>query len=187
MRGVKIHLDGAMGSRGAAMLEPYADDAENTGLLQLDDEELRTITGLAWERGFQIATHAIGDRANRVILDRYEELLRSTDAGAGWRPRVEHAQILAPEDVVRFASLGVIASMQPTHATSDMPWVEDRVGAERVRGGYVWRSLLDSGALSRSARTARSSRTSRCSACMPPSRGRISRASPRADGARTSA
>jgi predicted amidohydrolase YtcJ len=146
VRGVKIHLDGAMGSRGAAMLEPYSDDPQNTGLLQLSDEELRTITGLAWERGFQLATHAIGDRANRVILDRYEELLRSTDAGADWRPRVEHAQILAPEDVQRFASLGVIASMQPTHATSDMPWAEDRVGAERIRGGYLWRSLLDSGA-----------------------------------------
>ena len=140
VRGVKIHLDGAMGSRGAAMLEPYSDDPQNTGLLQLSDEELRTITGLAWERGFHLATHAIGDRANRVILDRYEELLRSTDAGADWRPRVEHAQILAPEDVARFASLGVIASMQPTHATSDMPWAEDRVGAERIRGGYLWRT-----------------------------------------------
>jgi predicted amidohydrolase YtcJ len=146
VRGVKIHLDGAMGSRGAAMLEPYADDPGNTGLLQHTDEELRTISGLAWERGFQIATHAIGDRANRVILDRYEELLRSTDAGGDWRPRVEHAQILAHEDVARFASLGVIASMQPTHATSDMPWAEDRVGSERIRGGYLWRTLLDSGA-----------------------------------------
>jgi len=148
VRGAKIHLDGALGSRGGAMLAPYSDDPANVGLLQHDDEEFTHLTSLAWERGFQIAVHAIGDRANRMTLDRYEALLRDAAVGGGGdrRPRVEHAQILAPADIARFGALGVIASMQPTHATSDMPWVEVRVGADRLRGGYAWRSLIDSGA-----------------------------------------
>ncbi len=148
VRGVKIHLDGALGSRGAAMDAPYSDDSANTGLLKLNDEEFMHLTSLAWERGFQIATHAIGDRANRLTLDRYEALLRGSAEGGGAdrRPRIEHAQILAPSDIARFGALGVIASMQPTHATSDMPWADVRVGADRIRGGYAWRSLIDSGA-----------------------------------------
>src|SRR6266478_2378497 len=141
---VKLWLDGALGSRGAALHAPYCDDPANTGLVLVPPEEVERITREAAGRGFQVWVHAIGDRANTLALDVFEKVL----AGGGPRPRlrVEHAQILAPADIPRFARLGVVPSMQPTHCTSDMRWAGDRLGPERLGGAYAWRSLLDSGA-----------------------------------------
>jgi len=141
---VKLWLDGALGSRGAALHAPYCDDAANTGLVLVPPEEVERITREAVGRGFQVWVHAIGDRANTLALDVFEKVL----ATGGLRPRlrVEHAQILAPADIPRFARLGVVPSMQPTHCTSDMRWAGDRLGPERLVGAYAWRSVLDSGA-----------------------------------------
>jgi len=142
---VKLYADGALGSRGAAMLEPYSDDAENHGLPFYTLDELTGFAHKANYMGFQVAIHAIGDRGNRLALDAFE-------AAQGGKPsrlrnRIEHAQIIALEDIPRFAELGVIAAMQATHATSDMNMAEDRIGPDRIRGGYAWRRLLDSGAV----------------------------------------
>ncbi|MBN1418200.1 MAG: amidohydrolase family protein [Planctomycetes bacterium] len=145
VRAVKRVADGALGSRGAALLEDYADDPGNRGLLLEDREALQALAKACLDGGWQLATHAIGDRANRLVLDAYEVAL-GAGPHADPRFRIEHAQILAPEDIPRLARLGVIASMQPTHATSDMPWAEARLGAARIRGAYAWRSLLASGA-----------------------------------------
>ena len=146
VRSVKLYMDGALGSRGAALLEPYADDAANTGLLLIPPERFETVVERSMECGLQVNTHAIGDRANRIVLDTYEQAIAETGGGPG-RHRIEHAQVVVtPEDIERFAPLNVIASMQPTHATSDMPWAEDRVGPDRIRGAYAWRTFLDSGA-----------------------------------------
>lgn len=145
VRSVKFYIDGALGSRGAALLEDYSDDSGNRGLLQQQPETFRQNVLTAMTCGFQVNTHAIGDRGNRLVLDTYEEAMAETGRTLG-RHRVEHAQILAPSDIPRFAELGVIASMQPTHATSDMYWAEDRLGPERIEGAYAWRSLLDRGA-----------------------------------------
>ena len=145
VRSVKVYADGALGSRGAALLHDYADDAGNEGLLFRQPDALRETVVAAMRCGLQVNTHAIGDRGNRVVLDAYEAALASTDGGAG-RHRIEHAQVVSLDDVERFAALGVIASVQPTHATSDMPWVEARLGADRTRGAYAWRRLLDAGA-----------------------------------------
>lgn len=145
MRGVKLFVDGALGSRGAAMLEPYSDDPHNHGLLMLSPEEHLAVSRKAAACGVQVASHAIGDRGNRLVLDNYQAVL-AEHPGADLRWRVEHAQVLAPADIGRFAGLGVIASMQPTHATSDMGWAEDRVGPERILGAYAWRTLRSSGA-----------------------------------------
>jgi hypothetical protein len=144
VRGLKLFADGALGSRGAALLAPYDDDPGNTGLVVSSPAELTRGAQLAAKSGFQLAVHAIGDRANRAVLDAFA----AAGAGSGkdLRFRVEHAQIVAPEDLPRFAALGVVASMQPTHATSDMPWAEARVGARRLRGAYAWRSILATGA-----------------------------------------
>ena len=145
VRSVKLYADGALGSRGAALLADYSDEAGNTGLLFEDGDALTKRIGEAMACGFQVNTHAIGDRANRVVLDAYAEAIRATGGGPG-RHRVEHAQIVvAPDDIARFAELGVIASMQPTHATSDMPWAEARVGPDRIRGGYAWRTFREHG------------------------------------------
>ncbi|TWI09537.1 hypothetical protein IP93_02154 [Lysobacter ruishenii] len=144
MRALKLFADGALGSRGAAMLEPYSDDHANSGLLLMKPEELDRVTTKARDCGVQVATHAIGDRGNREVLDAYAKALGSTQP-AEYRWRIEHAQILSPTDLPRLAPLGVIASMQPTHATSDMPWAEDRVGPARIVGAYAWRQLRDSG------------------------------------------
>ncbi|MEA2568022.1 MAG: hypothetical protein QOI24_23 [Acidobacteriota bacterium] len=142
VRSVKLYADGALGSRGAALLAPYSDDPGNTGLLLAKPEHLRDVASRALKAGFQVNTHAIGDRGVRNVIDAYET--------AGVTPekrfRIEHFQIVAPEDFPRIARLGIIASMQPTHATSDMPWAEDRVGAERIRGAYAWRTVVNSGA-----------------------------------------
>jgi predicted amidohydrolase YtcJ/pimeloyl-ACP methyl ester carboxylesterase len=145
IRALKIFADGALGSRGAALLADYSDAPGNRGLDVTLPEETERLAEKALRAGFQVWTHAIGDRANRVTLDAYEKALaavRPVDP----RPRIEHAQILAPLDAGRFVKLGVIASVQPTHATSDMPWVEARVGPERLEGAYAWRTLLKSGA-----------------------------------------
>ncbi|MCI0413851.1 amidohydrolase [bacterium] len=139
IRSMKLVVDGAMGSRGAAMLEPYVDDPGNTGLLMWKEADLMRVLHAAKASGIQVGIHAIGNRANRMILDAYEK------AGVkGLRWRIEHAQLLSSQDIPRFAKIDVIASMQPIHATSDMPWFADRVGKERTKAGaYVWRSLLN--------------------------------------------
>lgn len=145
MRGVKLYIDGALGSRGAAMLEEYSDDHGNRGLLVTDPASYETAVRKARGCDVQVATHAIGDRGNRIVLDTYQKVL-GDGAGSDHRWRIEHSQIVAPEDIPRFARLGVIASMQPTHATSDMPWAEDRVGPQRILGAYAWQRFLHSGA-----------------------------------------
>lgn len=145
IRSVKIYADGALGSRGAAMLQPYADDVENFGLPFVTADELFAAVDKANRMGFQVGVHAIGDRGNRLALDAFERAQK--DQPSSLRNRVEHAQIIALHDIPRFAELGVIASMQPTHATSDMNMAEDRIGPERIKGGYAWRKLLDSGAV----------------------------------------
>ena len=143
-RSIKLYADGALGSRGAALLEPYSDDPGNSGLLVTPAGEIRDETRMALGRGFQVCTHAIGDRANRMVLDAYEQALADFPGGE-YRLRVEHAQIVHPDDIPRFVQLGVLPSMQPTHATSDMPWAPDRLGPDRLAGAYAWRSLLDTG------------------------------------------
>ncbi len=144
VRSVKLYIDGALGSRGAALLSDYSDDPGNRGLLRHEPDEFAEMVMRAMKCGFQVNTHAIGDRGVRVVLDAYEKALRTLGRTSG-RHRVEHAQVVAPEDFARFAELDVIASMQPTHATSDMYWAEDRLGPERVRGAYAWRTFLEHG------------------------------------------
>jgi predicted amidohydrolase YtcJ len=142
LAGVKLWADGALGSRGAALLEPYDDDPGNRGLVLTSRAEVERIARATLAGGWQLAVHAIGDRANREVLDAF--------AAAGVKPahryRIEHAQVVAPEDLRRFGELGIVASMQATHATSDMPWAEARVGARRLQGAYAWRSMLMAGA-----------------------------------------
>jgi hypothetical protein len=148
VRSVKIYADGALGSRGAALLEPYSDEPATSGLLTTPPEELYAQTIAAARAGFQVGIHAIGDRANRQVMDLFERVQREMPGSRGLRMRIEHAQILDAAEIPRFAKLGVIAAMQPTHATSDMPWAESRIGPARVaEGAYVWRALLDSGAM----------------------------------------
>ncbi|MFT4255515.1 MAG: amidohydrolase [Pseudoxanthomonas sp.] len=145
MRGVKLFIDGALGSRGAALLADYSDEPGNRGLLVTDPAAYTAAVEKAKRCGVQVATHAIGDRGNRLVLDAYEKAL-GADAKSDHRWRVEHAQVVSLEDIPRFAQLGVIASMQPTHATSDMPWAQDRVGPQRILGAYAWQRFLHSGA-----------------------------------------
>ena len=145
MRTVKLYADGALGSRGAALLADYSDDPGNRGLLLTAPAELRRIVAKARGCGVQVATHAIGDRGNHEVLEAYAQALGDAIA-SDHRWRIEHAQVLAPQDLARLASMHVIASMQPTHATSDMPWAEERVGPKRIIGAYAWRQLRDSGA-----------------------------------------
>ena len=142
---VKLYSDGALGSRGAAMIEPYSDDAENRGLPFWTQQELDEKVVKANGMGFQVGIHAIGDLGNRMALNSFEKAQDGKPSPL--RNRVEHAQIIALEDIPRFAELGVIAAMQATHATSDKNMAEDRVGPERILGGYAWRRLLDSGAV----------------------------------------
>lgn len=147
VRGVKLFMDGALGSRGAALLTPYS-DAEGTGLIVTPRETVDAILAKARKSGAQMAVHAIGDRGNRVILDAYQQAFADDPAAlktARWR--VEHAQILAPEDLPRFASMGVVASMQPSHAIGDLYFAPARLGPERLKGAYAWESLLKSGAV----------------------------------------
>ncbi|HLA78989.1 MAG TPA: amidohydrolase [Vicinamibacteria bacterium] len=143
IRAIKAVADGALGSRGALLLAPYSDEPGVSGLLTFDQADFGRLLERAAVQGFQVATHAIGDAANRLVLDAYQKALAGN--GAAHRFRVEHAQILALADVPRFKALGVIPSMQPTHCTSDMYWAEDRVGAERGKGAYLWKTFLKQG------------------------------------------
>ena len=144
VRAIKLYADGALGSRGALLLADYSDDPGNHGLQVTEVDHLREVCMQALAGGWQVGTHAIGDGANRLVLDLYEEVL-GTDGGAA-RWRVEHAQIVSSDDLSRFASLGVIAAMQPVHCTSDMDWVPARLGPDRLEGAYAWRTLVESGA-----------------------------------------
>jgi predicted amidohydrolase YtcJ len=146
VRAIKVYADGALGSRGAALIEPYSDDLGNRGLMVNTPDVLHRWARLAAEYGWQMCVHAIGDAGNRAVLDAYEEALGS--AGSGDRRfRIEHAQVVAPGDIERIAKLGIIAAMQPTHATSDMYWAEKRLGATRIQGAYAWRKVMDVGAV----------------------------------------
>jgi predicted amidohydrolase YtcJ len=142
MRAVKLYSDGALGSRGALLLADYSDAPGQRGLPVTSAEKLEAAMRKAKGCGVQVATHAIGDGGNRTVLDLYEKVL-GTDAGGDHRWRIEHAQVVALADIPRFHALGVIASVQPTHATSDMPWAEQRVGPRRIVGGYAWRKFRD--------------------------------------------
>ena len=144
IRSFKLYADGALGSRGAALLEPYSDDPNNRGLLLSAPAHIQDVAARALRAGFQVNTHAIGDRGNRVVLDAYDAAL-SGNPTADHRFRVEHAQILNHDDIPRFAAMGVIPSMQAVHQTSDMYWAGSRLGLGRVLGAYAWRSLLNTG------------------------------------------
>jgi predicted amidohydrolase YtcJ len=146
IRGIKIFADGALGSRGAFMLEPYSDRAGHVGNQIVPEERLYALAKKAREAGFQVSVHAIGDAANRMVLNVYERVLKERP-DPNLRFRVEHAQVVALEDIERFARLGVIPSMQTVHATSDMNMAEKRIGPERIKGAYAWRKFLNSGSI----------------------------------------
>nr|WP_232279928.1 amidohydrolase [Shewanella denitrificans] len=143
---VKISADGALGSRGAALISDYSDKAGHKGLLLYPEAKLTQTMEAAMAAGFQVNTHAIGDEANKQVLDNYQALIAKTKTKA-LRHRVEHAQVLQLADIPRFSALGVIASMQATHATSDKNMAEDRLGPDRIKGAYAWQKLIKSGAI----------------------------------------
>jgi len=149
-RAIKLYSDGALGSRGAALIEAYDDDPKNEGLLMLTRQKVMPLLHEALREGIQINTHAIGDRANRLVLSWYEDAMKAVPANerkiAEPRWRIEHSQIIAVEDIPRFAASGIIPSMQPSHAIGDLHFAESRIGKDRLKGGYAWRSLIDSGA-----------------------------------------
>jgi predicted amidohydrolase YtcJ len=149
LRTIKVVSDGALGSRGAALLAPYSDAPETSGFLTVKAEALRPMLIDALKKGIQVETHAIGDRANRFILDEYEAALKAVPPGerkvAEPRWRVEHAQIVNPADIPRFAKLGIIPSMQPSHAIGDLFFAPSRLGIERLAGAYAWQSFIKSG------------------------------------------
>ncbi len=168
VQSIKAMADGALGSRGAMLIDEYSDDPGNHGLAVMDAEQIRSVADFALRDGWQVCVHAIGDRANRDVLDAFEGAFAADERGGAElegrchlghdhgvpsraegrrRFRIEHAQVLHPDDIPRFAELGVAASMQALHQTSDMPWAEDRVGPLRVRGAYAWHSLLRAGAV----------------------------------------
>jgi predicted amidohydrolase YtcJ len=142
---LKMVTDGALGTRSAAMNAPYSDDPSTSGAMSIDTEKLKAMAIERDRLGFQLAFHAIGDKANHVALDVFESVQR-VNPGRDRRDRIEHAQVVAPEDIPRFARLNVIASMQPSHETNDMRWAEERIGPERAKGAYAWNSLERSGA-----------------------------------------
>ncbi|HJY87153.1 MAG TPA: amidohydrolase family protein, partial [Candidatus Acidoferrales bacterium] len=137
-------VDGSLGSRTAAMLAPYSDDPSTSGILRIDPDGLKRMAVERDKAGFQLAFHAIGDRTNRVCLDAFAAA-RAANGPRDRRDRIEHAQVVAPEDLPRFAELGVVASMQPSHQTTDMRWAESRLGPERAKGAYAWNSMLKGG------------------------------------------
>jgi len=143
---IKISADGALGSRGAALIEDYSDMPGHRGLLLLEPQELYETMELAMKADFQVNIHAIGDNANKIVLDHFAALIPATNTRER-RHRVEHAQVLRYEDILRFADLGVIPSMQATHATSDKNMAQDRLGEIRIQGAYAWRKLLDAGTI----------------------------------------
>jgi predicted amidohydrolase YtcJ len=142
---LKGFIDGALGTHTAALLAPYSDDPSTSGMLVIDPEKLKAMAIERDRAGFQLAFHAIGDKANRVALNTFESLLR-VNPPRDRRDRIEHAQVVAPEDIPRFSALHVIASMQPSHETNDMRWAEQRLGPERSKGAYAWKSLQSAGA-----------------------------------------
>jgi predicted amidohydrolase YtcJ len=144
LRAVKLYSDGALGSRGAALIKPYSDEPHSHGLLFFKQGEMDAKMKKAMARGYQVNVHAIGDAGNHQILDIYQKELGATKSAAQ-RHRIEHAQVVTPADIVRFKTLGIIPSMQPTHATSDKNMAESRVGPERIKGAYAWRSFLHQG------------------------------------------
>jgi hypothetical protein len=148
VRAIKMTIDGALGSHGAWLLEPYEDLPESSGLNTSDLENVAATAELAIAHGYQFAVHAIGDRGNRETLDMFQWAFENNPDKSDLRWRVEHAQHLDPEDIPRFGNMQVIASMQGVHATSDGPWIEERLGADRVEwGAYVWQDLMDAGAI----------------------------------------
>ncbi len=145
VRSIKLFIDGAMGSRGALLFEPYSDDPGNSGLQLIDADTLRETTIAALKHGWQVNTHAIGDKGNALVLDAYAAALQVVPEARDSRLRIEHAQVVRKSDVPRFKSLGLIASMQPSHSSDDMRWAEARLGPDRVQGAYAWRWFLDAG------------------------------------------
>ena len=144
IRSVKAYGDGALGSRGAALLSPYSDAPHQHGLLLTQPQDMTPLFTTVIGAGFQLNYHAIGDKANHVALNEYEATFEKI-GGSELRNRIEHAQVIAPEDLARFAELDVLPSMQPTHATSDKNMAEDRIGKDRMKGAYAWQTLLESG------------------------------------------
>ena len=144
LRAVKLYSDGALGSRGAALLAPYSDEPKSHGLLFNTDADIGAKMDKAIKRGYQVNVHAIGDAGNRQILERYQQLLKDPTS-RGQRHRMEHAQVVDLADIARFKTIGIVPSMQPTHATSDMNMAEQRVGPQRIKGAYAWRTFLKQG------------------------------------------
>lgn len=148
IRAIKLNCDGALGSRGAWLLEPYTDRADFYGMATISMDTVMAVSRKALTAGFQVCSHAIGDRANREVLDRYEKAFSENPNITDHRYRIEHAQHLHPDDIARFGKLGVIAAVQAIHMSSDRPWAIDRLGEQRiVEGAYVWKDLLESGAV----------------------------------------
>jgi hypothetical protein len=151
VRTLKLYADGSLGSRSAALLQPYSDAPDTSGFLTIKEEELQPLLQEALRKGIQIETHAIGDRGNRFILDQYEKAMNAVPK-AEWkikapRWRVEHSQILNPADIPRFAKLGVIPSMQPSHAIGDLHFAPSRLGIARLAGAYAWQSFIKAGSI----------------------------------------
>jgi predicted amidohydrolase YtcJ len=147
VRALKLYIDGALGSRGAALVEGYSDDQYNRGLTIVSEESLSAVCRQALDHNFQVCTHAIGDRGNHIMLNIYERVFNAVKGDhSDQRWRIEHVQVLLPFDNNRFIRIGILPSMQPTHATSDMPWAETRLGPERIKNAYAWRSILQTGA-----------------------------------------
>jgi predicted amidohydrolase YtcJ len=148
IRSIKLNCDGALGSRGAWLLEPYADRPDSYGMATLSMDTVLATSRAALQSGFQVCSHAIGDRANHEILNRYETALNENPESKDHRFRIEHAQHLHPDDIPRFGKLGVIPAMQAIHMSSDRPWAIDRLGEKRIKeGAYMWQSLLRTGAV----------------------------------------
>ena len=145
IRCVKIFQDGSLGTRSALMFEPYSDNPNVRGVSTTSQKHIEKLTTKSLKAGFQVAVHAIGDSSNKITLDAYEAAIKAVPDTKDHRLRIEHAQVVALEDIPRFKELDIVTSMQPPHATSDMPWAEDRVGRERIKGAYAWRSFLDAG------------------------------------------
>ncbi|MFC2169299.1 amidohydrolase [Acidobacteriota bacterium] len=145
LRCIKVFVDGALGARGAALLNPYSDSSENTGLIRNSEEEIYKVVSKSMRAGYQVAIHAIGDRGNRIALDAIEKAKNELSVKDA-RIRIEHAQILSPPDIPRFAELETIPSMQPIHCPMDMDFAESRIGSERMKGAYIWNTLLSTGA-----------------------------------------
>jgi len=149
VRAIKVVSDGALGSRGAALLAPYVDAPDTSGFLRVKEAELKPMLEMALKNGIQVETHAIGDLANRFVLDAYESAMKAVPPATRKidepRWRIEHSQIVNPTDIARFAKLGVIPSMQPSHAIGDLHFAPSRLGMDRLKGAYAWQSFIKTG------------------------------------------